>query len=143
MHVTWTLRLLRHLEHDSLIILEWFECNCMKMNEDKCHFLIAGNKYEHLWARVGHSQIWESESEKILGVTIDRNLKFEEHVKHILVSAGKKLSTLARISHILSFSKMRVSIKLFFDSEFAYCPLVWMYYSRALNNRINKHASVR
>ena len=52
--------LLRRLEHDSLIILEWFECSYTKMNEDKCHFLIAGNKYENLWARVGHSQIWES-----------------------------------------------------------------------------------
>ena len=100
--------LLRRLEHDSLIILEWFECNYMKMNEDKCHFLIAGNKYEHLWIRVGHSQIRESQSEKILGVTIGRNLKFEEHVKHILVSAGK--SALARISKILSFSKMRILI---------------------------------
>ena len=62
------------------------------MNEDKCHFLLAGNKYEHLWARVGRSQIGESQSEKILGVTIERNLKFEEHVKHILVSAGEKCS---------------------------------------------------
>ena len=83
--------LLKRLEHDSLIILDCFECNCMKMNEDNCNFLIAGNKYEHLWARVGHSQILESQSEKILGVTIDRNLKFEEHVKHILVSAGKNV----------------------------------------------------
>ena len=39
--------LLRRLEDDSLIILGWFECKYMKMNEDKCHFLIAGNKYEH------------------------------------------------------------------------------------------------
>ena len=75
----------------------------MKMNGDKFHFLIAGNKYEHLWT------IREN-----IGVTINRNLKFKEHVKHILASAGKRLSALARISHILTFSKMRVLIKSFF-----------------------------
>ena len=26
----------------------------------------------------------------------------------------------------------------FFNSQFSYCPLVWMYHSRALNNKINR-----
>ena len=36
------------------------------------------------------SKIWETASEKILGVTIDCNLKFEGHVESTLASAGKK-----------------------------------------------------
>ena len=130
--------LMRRLEHDSIISMEWFESNYMKLNGTKCHFLIAGNKYEHLWLNVGQSQIWETQSEKILGVTIDNKLKFEEHVENILVKAGKKLSALARMSHILSFSKLRLLMKSFVESQFSYCPLVWMFYSRSLNNRINK-----
>ena len=130
--------LIRRLEHDSIISMEWFESNCMKLNGTKCHFLIAGNKYENLWLNVGQSQIWETPSEKILGVTIDNKLKFEEHVENILVKAGKKLSALARMSHILSFSKLRLLMKSFVESQFSYCPLVWMFYSRSLNNRINK-----
>ena len=110
----------------------------MKLNGDKCHFLIAGNKHEHLWVNVGGSQIWETQSEKILGVTIDNKLKFEEHIKSILVSAGKKLSAIARMSHILSFSKLRLLMKSFVDSQFSYCPLIWMFCSRSMNNRINK-----
>ena len=62
----------------------------------------------------------------------------EEHVENILVKAGKKLSALARMSHILSFSKLRLLMKSFVESQFSYCPLVWMFYSRTLNNRINK-----
>ena len=72
---------MRRLEHDSLIAIELFECNYMKLNRGKCHLLVAGNKHEHLWVNVGESLIWESKQEKILGVIIDRNLKFEEHVK--------------------------------------------------------------
>ena len=46
--------LVRRLEHDSLIAIEWFESNYMKLNEDKCHFLVSGHKYEHLWVNLGN-----------------------------------------------------------------------------------------
>ena len=29
-------------------------------------------------------------------------------------------------------------MKAFVDYQFRYCPLVWMFHSRTLNNRINK-----
>ena len=36
--------LLRRLEHDSYIVIEWFDANYMKLNPQKCHFLLAGHK---------------------------------------------------------------------------------------------------
>ena len=130
--------LLYRLEHDAHIAIEWFESNYMKLNEDKCHFLISGNKSEHLFVNVGPYKIWESNAVKILGITVDANLKFNIHSETILNIAGKKLTILARMANILSFAKMRLLIKSFFESQFAYCPLVWMLYNRSLNNRINK-----
>ena len=32
------------LESDALNIAEWFPNNCMKLNEDKCHLMIFGDK---------------------------------------------------------------------------------------------------
>ena len=32
------------LESDALKIAEWFPNNCMKLNEDKCHLMIFGDK---------------------------------------------------------------------------------------------------
>ena len=37
--------LLRQLEHDSYLAIEWFESNYMKLNTDKCHLLLAGRKH--------------------------------------------------------------------------------------------------
>ena len=37
---------LRDLEHDSCLAIEWFENNYLKLNVDKCNLLVAGNKYE-------------------------------------------------------------------------------------------------
>ena len=36
--------LIRRLEHDSIPAIEWFESNYMKLNQDKCQFLLSGHK---------------------------------------------------------------------------------------------------
>ena len=51
---------IRKLEHDTLLAIEWFGANYMKLNEDKCHFIFAGHKHEVVFAMAGGSQIWES-----------------------------------------------------------------------------------
>ena len=35
--------LLRNLENDTMSAIIWFELNYMKLNQDKCHFLMFGN----------------------------------------------------------------------------------------------------
>ena len=45
------------IEHDSVLAIEWFECNYMKLNQDKRHLLISGHKYESVWANVGSCKI--------------------------------------------------------------------------------------
>ena len=73
----------------------------MKLNVDKCHFLLSGYKHE-MFVRIGQSRIWESEKQKLLGVTIDKHLKFEEHIVLQCKKAGQKLSALARVCNILN-----------------------------------------
>ena len=129
--------LLQRLEHDSLLAIEWFENNYMKLNDDKCHLLISGFKYQSHWAMVGTSKIWESQHEKLLGVTIDKELKFKLHISNICVKAGRKLTALGRLSRLIPLNKRKVLFKAFIDSQFAYCPLTWMFHDRTLNNKIN------
>ena len=42
--------------------------------------LVSGFKYESIWAKVGNSKIWEGKNAKLLGINIDRDLKFDNHV---------------------------------------------------------------
>ena len=72
--------LIRRLEHDSILAIEWFESNYVKLNQDKCHFLLSGYKHEVMFANIGHSKIWENCTQKLLGIIIDRNLKFDEYI---------------------------------------------------------------
>ena len=43
---------IKRLEHDSLLAIEWFQNNNMKLNQDKCHLLVTGYKYENVWIQI-------------------------------------------------------------------------------------------
>ena len=77
----------------------------MKLNEVKCHLLVAGHRYETLWANIGETSIWESKNKKLLGSTIDRNLNFDDHIFTLCKKAGKKLWAFSRISNHMTFEK--------------------------------------
>ena len=70
----------------------------MKMNSDKCHLLVAGHKFKQIWAKIGIDLIWESNSVKLLGITLDNHLKFDKHISLLCAKVNRKLSALARIS---------------------------------------------
>ena len=56
-----------------------YESIYIKLNEDKCHFLLSGYKHEMMFANIGQSRIWEKEKQKLLDLTIDKHLQFGEH----------------------------------------------------------------
>lgn len=109
----------------------------MKLDPNKCHFLISGDVKEHLWAKVGDEKIWESAEEKLLGVIIDKNLNFNSHLVKLCNKVGQKVSALTRIVKLLPFDKRRLIVKTFIESQFSYCPLVWMFCSKKMNRKIN------
>ena len=43
-----------------------------------------------------------------------------------------------RVSKYMSTEKLRLLMKTFIETQFNYCPLVWMFHSRKLNKRINR-----
>ena len=102
--------LLQNLEQDTLSAIIYFENNYVKLNQRKCNFMISGTINEHLWIRIGEEKIWETTQEKLLGVTIDKNLKFDSNVSTICKKAGQKVTALfigeekyLRLSLSLSF----------------------------------------
>ena len=128
--------LLHELEDNTLSAIIWFENNYMKLNQSKCHFLTCGSQ-EHLWIRVGDERIWESQCEKLLGLIVDKKLSFDTHLRALCKKVNQKVSALARIVRILPFPKRHLIMKTFIESQFSYCPLVWMFCSNTMNNKIN------
>ena len=73
-----------------------------------------------------------------LGVKINNNLNFNKHISTVCSKTENKLAALTRLSKILNEKQRGRIIKAFLDSQFNYCPLIWMFHSRTLNSKINK-----
>ena len=128
--------LLQNLESDTKSAIMWFDANNMMLNQPKCHFLMSGSP-EHLWVNVGEQVIMESYQEKLLGITIDKELKFNSHLLDICKKASAKVTALARLVKLVPFKKKKLLMNSFIESQFSYCPLLWMFCSRELNRKIN------
>ena len=116
-------------------LLNWFQCNNFKANASKCHFFLS--PYKPVTIKIKESAIESSNSGKLLGVTIDSKLSFDDHITILCRKTSQKLHALSRVASYMSFDKKRILLKTFITSQFNYCPLVWMCHSRGLNNRIN------
>ena len=135
------LNLLKTLKDEGSTILNWFKINEMKSNDDKCHLIVANsnNKFSSISYIYMENEFIESEETvELLGVKIDSKLKFNEHVTNLVKKGNQKFHALARISKFLCENKLKLVMRTFIVSQFNYCPLLWMFHSRILNDKINK-----
>ena len=56
---------------------------------------------------------------------------------HSVRKQKKKLSVLARLSNFMSLTQRRTLMKTFIESQFGYCPLIWMFHGRIVNKKMN------
>ena len=129
--------LLQCLYKDTSTLIKWFKDNYLQMNPDKCKLLIS-NRDKGISLILENEVIECSKSVKLLGITIDNKLDFNEHVSKLCKKVSSKLHALARIANYMSQDKLRLVMKSFIESQFNYCPIIWMFHSRSLNNRINR-----
>ena len=127
---------INHLEKEAKLLLQWLQNNAFKANPDKSQLLL--NSTDNVSTFIGGHKISNSKIVKLLGISIDNELKFNEHVSKLCKKASQKLHALSRISPYMSEDRRRIIMKAFVQSQFGYCPLVWMCHSRTLNSRINR-----
>ena len=116
----------------------------MVANVGKCHLLTSSNLPVDI--HITNTKISNVERVKLLGVNFEGTLNFDVHVililnyhvNTLLKKANKKFHALASVCNYMDAKKQRVLMNAFITSQFSYCPLIWMFHSRTLNNRINK-----
>ena len=134
--------LLKILEADTFSLLNWFRFNEMQPNQGKCHLLVSDINHKHYDSKsfifLEDAFLESEEMSKLLGVNVDKNLKFEEYINLIIKKGKQKLYALMRISKFITQEKIRTLVAAFIESQFNHCPMAWMFHSRTLNNKINK-----
>ena len=107
-------------------MFDWSSENILKDDSHKCH-LIAGSRVL-VNIQISDVKVTSESRIKLLGI----------YVGHICKKASKKLHALARICNYVEISKSRVNKNYFIKSQFSYYHLIWMFYSRRMERRINK-----
>ena len=128
-------KVIEPLEKNIDKLFHWFSDNFLKSNPDKCHQLI--NTDENVALKIKNETINSSFNEKLLGILFNNKSDFDEHVTSLCRKASQKLNALARVAQYMNLAQRRLIMNAFIFSQFGYCPLVWMFHSRELYNRIN------
>ena len=116
------------LQKASIKLFKWFHENGLKSNQDKCHF--PSSLDINIKFSLPACILEKSHSQKLLRVTIDRKLNFNEHVTNLCDKASKKIQALARIFPYVPQTQKRLLTNAYFMSQFGYCPLVRMNHSQ-------------
>ena len=108
----------------------------MKANPEKSHLLLSSKTPKK--AYFGGALVESSSTEKLIGIQTDSDLTFDEYISSICNTVGKKINVLSRlVNYMSSFDKCGMVMKTFIESQFNYCPLIWKFHSRTLNNKTN------
>ena len=63
---------------------------------------------------------------KLLGIDVDYKLNFETHVGMLCKKAAGQLNAIGRMNRFIDSGDRKILIQGFVQSNFNYCPLVWM-----------------
>ena len=136
------LTLLQTLERETFNVLNWFKLNEMISNISKCHLIVTDINHKKYSSKsyiyLENEFLENQDTVKLLGILVDQNLNFEEHINGLLKKGNQKLHALMRIKSYLTEAKLKLVMKTFIESLFNYCSLIWMGHSRGTNRKINK-----
>ena len=96
--------------------------------------MIFGKNKGELSLKIGSDVMTESKEETRLGVIVDRKLSFKSHVSTLFKKVNQKLHAFSRISFYRDSGKLRQVMRAFLLSQFSYCPLIWIFSNRQVNN---------
>ena len=118
----------RNLESDLNHVSAWFNINALKANPGMFQFMVPGTKQADSFVlNIGKNKIESSTEVTLVGVKIDKQLKFKSHIEELCRKAAYKLHALRRIRTYLTVEKAKLLANAFNNSQFTYVPLIWIF----------------
>ena len=127
---------LNKLKNCTYSLFTWFKENHMKPNGDECHLLVTTEKSVSI--NIDGSNVENKKEQKLFSINFYLSLSLKGHITSLCKNASQKLHILAIIVNYIDLSRRKVLMRAFITSQCSYCPLILMFHSRTLNNRINK-----
>ena len=125
------------VDKDLQTLSSWFESNHLTVNSTKTQALSVGPCDYSLF--LNNARIEFLQSIKILGVTLDKDLSYKEHISDQLKKAYAKASALRRVRRFLPLDAMIKLYNSFILPHLEYCSPLFAGIGEGQRNRL-EHA---
>ena len=137
----------QRLQHVISVMLKWCRLNYLKANLEKFQFIVFHSNMLELVPsiNINDMEIHPQKSVRLLGIQLDDQLNFNEHIGILCKKAGRQLSILARLSKKLSTNAKSIMFHTFLLCHFNYCQAVWHFCSIPDMKKVEKiqHRALR
>ena len=106
---------------------DWFQANGMKTNPSKCRSMWFGTDTNDLSVSLNGTVIDIANTMQHLGVSIDKDLNFNFHVKETVRKVSRKLQVLKRYKHLIPTHAKKRLYLAYFLPHLTYCSTVWLH----------------
>jgi len=108
------------------IISSWFTANLLSINFKETNYILFGNKkMPDTCIKLNNETISRVYQKKILGVLIQSNLKWNEHISSIANKISKVIGIINKIKHTLSTDHLKLLYQSLIQPYLNYCCIVW------------------
>ncbi|KAL9979041.1 hypothetical protein ACROYT_G016633 [Oculina patagonica] len=132
------------LNEDLKKLENWLDANRLSINVVKTEYMIIGSRKRlnhanlDLNLKIGDTNLKRVEKTVSLGVTLDENLTWKEHVSNISKKVSKGLGVLMRTREILPNDSLNQIYKSIIQPHFDYCSPVWHTCDKGLRTKLQR-----
>ena len=125
------------------ILRDWLTANKLSINVTKTEYMLIASKHritnliQPLSIKLGNDQVKRVTASKTLGMYIDEDLSWDEHVDYV----ARKISAIGGLKQVRPFVKQETLFTIYKSlilPHFDYCDVVWDTLNKGLAQRLQK-----
>ena len=111
-------------------VMQWFKANRLSVNLKKTNFVIFGTSAKVRTSKaceiyLDNIKIMRSKTAKFLGVVIDENLSWKNHINYIKAKIAKNVGIIRRLKYLLPESTLNTLYNTLVLPYLNYCDIIW------------------
>ena len=138
MHIVDTEEEIKELEEDLRKLQKWSEMNDMKFNTDKCSVMHCGTNNRKTQYKLYGKILRDTNSEKDLGVIVDKDMKFKSQVAAQTKKANNTLGMIKRNFECVNQEVFQILYSTLVRPNLEYAVQVWNPYQKGEKEKIEK-----
>ena len=110
-------------------VVDWLNVNKLSLNVKKTHFIIFSRRRDKIEVNatlmINNVRIHMTDNTKFLGVIIDKNLTFYDHIQYVKGKIARSLGILYKAKKYLNKKSLLTLYNSFINPLFMYCIAIW------------------